>query len=213
MEYQMRNWYNFVWTCGDHIVEQHIHNIDVAHWVKQALPVRAQGMGGRQGPRTKDHGEIYDHHAVEFEYVDGSRVFSQCRRIDNCWANVSEHVVGTKGTAVVSNSIDVTGGKKWTYPKGKDKNPNPYQVEHDDLFGAIRRNESYNEAEYGASTTMMAIFGRMSTYSGQVLAWDEAFNSQVSVMPKEFSFQGTPPTLPDADGWYALPMPGKTRVV
>ena len=213
MEYQMRNWYDFVWTCGDHIVEQHIHNIDVAHWVKQALPIKANGMGGRQGIRTKDHGEIYDHHDVEFEYADGSRVFSQCRRIDNCWTNVSEHAHGTKGTAIVADHIEVIGGPKWTFPKGKDKNPNPYQVEHDDLFAAIRRNEPYNEAVDGAESTMMAILGRMCTYSGQVLTWDEAINSQVSVMPKEYSFQATPPTLPGPDGWYALPTPGKTRVV
>jgi len=213
MEYQMRNWYNFVWTCGDHIVEQHVHNIDVAHWVMRGPPVRANGMGGHAGPRTKDNGEIYDHHIVEYEYADGSRVYSQCRRIDNCWNSVSEHVLGTKGTAVVSKSIDPTGGKKWTYPKGKDKNPNPYQVEHDDLFAAIRSGTPYNEAENGALSTMMAILGRMCTYSGKVLTWDEAFNSQVSVMPKEFSWQATPPTLPDENGWYALATPGKTRVV
>jgi predicted dehydrogenase len=213
MEYQMRNWYNFVWTCGDHIVEQHVHNIDVAHWVKNALPVRANGMGGYVGTRSKDHGEIYNHHAVEFEYADGSRVFSQCRRIDDCWSDVSEHAIGTKGTATLKGpafTIDSTDGKKW---KSGGKGKNPYQVEHDDLFAAIRRNEPYNEAEFGAMSTMMAIMGRMCTYSGKVLTWDEAFNSQVSVMPKEYSWQATPPTLPDADGWYALAQPGKTRVV
>jgi predicted dehydrogenase len=217
MEYQMRNWYNFVWTCGDHIVEQHVHNIDVAHWVKNALPVRANGMGGYVGTRSKDHGEIYNHHAVEFEYADGSRVLSQCRRITgqsyDCWNLVAEFAQGTKGTANLQGpafTIDSTGGKKW---KSAGKGKNPYQVEHDDLFAAIRRNEPYNEAEFGAMSTMMAIMGRMCTYSGKVLTWDEAFNSQVSVMPKEYSWQATPPTLPDADGWYAMAQPGKTRVV
>jgi predicted dehydrogenase len=210
MEYQMRNWYDFVWTCGDHIVEQHVHNIDVAHWVKRALPIRANGMGGHQGVRNKDHGEIYDHHAVEFEYADGSRVYSQCRRINDCWTNVSEHAHGTNGTAIVSGTIDVKGKPTW---KHGAKVKNAYQVEHDDLFAAIRRSEPYNEAEYGANSTMMGILGRMCTYSGQELTWDAAINSQISVMPKEYSFQATPPTLPDADGFYALAIPGKTRVV
>jgi myo-inositol 2-dehydrogenase / D-chiro-inositol 1-dehydrogenase len=126
---------------------------------------------------------------------------------------VSEHAVGTKGIATLQGqpfTIDSTDGKKW---KSGTKGKNPYQVEHDDLFAAIRRNEPYNEAEFGAMTTMMAIMGRMCTYSGKVLTWDEAFNSQVSVMPKEYSWQATPPTLPDADGWYSLAQPGKARVV
>jgi len=97
MEYQMRNWYYFVWLCGDHINEQHIHNLDVINWVKQGHPVRAWGMGGREVRKGIDNGEIFDHHAVEFEYADHSRLSSQCRHMPGCWDNVSEHVQGTKG--------------------------------------------------------------------------------------------------------------------
>ena len=106
MEYQMRNWYYFNWLCGDHIVEQHIHNLDVINWLKDAYPVKANGMGGRQVRTGKDYGEIYDHHAVEFEYADGTRMFSQCRHIPNCWNSVTEHAHGTKGTADISAAID-----------------------------------------------------------------------------------------------------------
>ncbi len=104
MEYQMRNWYYFNWLCGDHIVEQHIHNLDVINWVKNGYPVSAQGMGGRQVRTGEDYGEIFDHHVVEFEYADGSRMFSQCRHMPNCWNSVSEHCHGTKGHADISGA-------------------------------------------------------------------------------------------------------------
>jgi predicted dehydrogenase len=210
MEYQLRNWYNFVWICGDHIVEQHVHNLDVAHWLKDALPVKANGMGGRQGEKGKEFGQIFDHHCVEFEYADGSRVYSQCRRITGCMDRVSEFAHGTKGTSNVSNRIDVKGESGWRH-KGKEKNA--YQVEHDDLFAAIRQNKPYNEAEYAANSTMMAIIGRMCTYSGQELTWEQAIQSQIGVMPKEFSLNATPPSVPDANGFYPIAIPGVTRVV
>ncbi|HEV2970384.1 MAG TPA: Gfo/Idh/MocA family oxidoreductase [Pirellulales bacterium] len=211
MEYQMRNWYYFVWTCGDHIVEQHIHNLDVAHWVKDTLPVRGNGMGGREVRKGKDQGQTFDHHCVELEYADGSRVFSQCRHIPGCWDQVAEYAHGTKGTCDISGSrIDVKGGSTWGYG---ERYKNPYQVEHDDLFAAIRSDTPYNEAKRGAESTMMAIFGRMLTYSGQSLTWDEAINSKISIMPKEYSFDATPPVVPDDKGNYPVPVPGRTRVV
>ena len=209
MEYQMNNWYYFVWLCGDHIVEQHIHNMDVANWVKNGYPVRAHGMGGcevREGP---DFGEIFDHHAVEFEYADGSRVYSQCRHINGCWSNVSEHAVGTKGTCDVSGHT-IRGENPWRW---RERSKNPYQQEHDDLFDAIRNDKPFNEAEYGAKSTMTAILGRMATYSGKVLEWDDALNSTIEVMPKQFAWDAETPVKPDADGMYPRAIPGTTRVI
>src|SRR5207244_2792390 len=154
MEYQMRNWYYFVWLCGDHICEQHIHNLDVINWVKQGHPVRAQGMGGVEVRKGPDYGEIFDHHAVEFEYEDGSHCFSQCRHQVGTWASVSEYAVGTKGTCDVSGHIirlfqpDAwLGGNAWRHKS--DRKIDPYQQEHDDLFEAIRNDKPYNEAENG----------------------------------------------------------------
>jgi myo-inositol 2-dehydrogenase/D-chiro-inositol 1-dehydrogenase len=209
MEYQMRNWYYFVWTCGDHIVEQHIHNLDVINWVKQGHPIRANGMGGCEVRKGKDYGEIFDHHAVEFEYADGSRCYSQCRHINGCWSDVSEHVVGTKGSCDVNGHV-IRGENAWRF---RDKGKDPYQQEHDDLFAAIRNDTPYNEAEYGANSTMTAIFGRMATYSGKVLDWDAAINSNIEYFPNELSWDAQPRSLPDADGWYAHPVPGKTQVI
>ena len=216
MEYQMRNWYYFNWLCGDHINEQHIHNIDVVNWVKNGYPVSAQGMGGRQVRNGIDHGEIYDHHYVEFTYADGTILNSQCRHIPNTMNRVEETFSGSKGRATLSGDgkgiiTDLKGNVIYNH-RGKD-DPNPYQTEHDILFAAIRDNKPYNNAEIAAKSTMSAIMGRMATYSGQVIKWEDALNSDMSLMPKTFAWDAETPTKPDADGRYPIPTPGVTKVI
>jgi predicted dehydrogenase len=206
MEYQVRNWYMFNWVCGDHIVEQHIHNLDVANWVLNGYPVKAWGMGGRAYQKGLDSGEIYDHHAVQYEYADGVRVFSECRQIPGCWNSVSEHVHGTKGTCNVGG-YTILGENPWKYRGGgKD----PYQQEHDDLFEAIRNDKPYNEAERGAKSSLTAILGRMCTYSGKEISWEEAMSSTLDIMPSDFTWDAKPQSLPDENGLYAYATPGKT---
>jgi predicted dehydrogenase len=210
MEYQMRNWYYFNWLCGDHIVEQHIHNIDVGNWVMGGHPVRAQGQGGRLVRTGLDHGEIYDHHFVEFEYEDGSRVLSQCRHIPECMNRVSEGFHGTNGTAPRPGLILSHRGKT-LFEHDDSEDPNPYQVEHDKLFAAVSAGAfEYADGEMGAVATMTAILGRMATYSGQVVEWDEALASELSLMPATYAWDAPPPVLPDAKGRYAVPTPGVT---
>ena len=213
MEYQMRNWYYFTWLCGDHIVEQHIHNIDVANWVKKGFPVKAQGMGGRQVRTGPDNGQIFDHHFVEFHYDDGTIINSQCRQIEGCMNRVSESFIGTKGKASTDNRMQLTdlkGKDLWTY---RDKNePDPYQVEHDRLFQSIADGKVINDGELGAKSTMSAILGRMATYSGKEVTWEEGLNSQISLMPTTFAFDADPPVMPE-NGHYPVPVPGKTKVV
>lgn len=212
MEYQMRNWYYFNWLCGDHILEQHIHNIDVSNWVKGAYPVKAQGMGGRQVRTSKEYGEIFDHHYVEFEYADGTIMNSQCRHIPGCMDKVAEYFQGTKGRANSNGIItDLKGTPIWRH-RDKD-DPNPYQQEHDDLFASIRSGKVINDAENGAKSTLTAIMGRMATYSGQVINWDDAMKSELSLMPQKFSFDADPPTMPDKNGFYPIPTPGVTKVL
>ncbi len=208
MTYQMRNWYYFNWLCGDHIVEQHIHNLDVCNWIMRGHPVAATGMGGRQDRDNPDQGEIFDHHSVEFTYADGTTMLSQCRQIKGCWNSVSEHATGTEGSADVSGArITGVGGWEWQYD---GETPNPYQVEHDDLFAAIRSDTPYNEGENGAIATMTAIFGRMATYSGKRLLFDDALASELVLAPDRFGWDQTPRSVPDAEGRYAIPMPGTT---
>ena len=212
MEYQIRNWYMFNWLCGDHIVEQHIHNLDVANWVLKGYPVRCWGMGGRAFQKGPDSGEIFDHHFVEYEYENGVRVSSQCRQIPGCWQSVSEHAVGTKGTCDVSG-MKILGENTWRY-RGKEGESNDgWQLEHYPLLAAIRGDQPYNEAEYGAKSSLTAIMGRMATYSGVPIEWDAAMNSQIDLVPDKFEFDAMPKVLPGPDGLYPFAIPGKTVAV
>ena len=210
MEYQVNNWYYFNWLCGDHIVEQHIHNIDVSNWIKGAYPAKANGMGGREVRTGKEFGQIFDHHSVEFTYPDGSTMLSQCRHQAGCWSQVGEFASGTRGKADLRGSKIVTNDGKWKF-KGPDNDP--YQQEHDDLFAAIRAGEPYNELEYGAYSTLTTIMGRMATYGGKVVTWEDALNSDIDLSPKAYDFATDPPVLPDEDGAYPVPVPGKTKAV
>jgi myo-inositol 2-dehydrogenase/D-chiro-inositol 1-dehydrogenase len=214
MEYQMRNWYYFNWLCGDHIVEQHIHNLDVINWIMNDYPVIAQGQGGCEVRKGKDYGETFDHHFVEFKYKTGAVMYSQCRHIPGCWNAVSEYVHGTKGSADVSGAkiLDASGKTVYSFGRGGGDG---HQQEHHDLFADLRAGRRPFEGDWGALSTMTAIYGRMCTYSGQQLSWDEALNSNVVISPVEKykSLQDEPPVKPDADGMYARPVPGVTKVV
>ena len=212
MEYQMRNWYYFVWTCGDHITEQHIHNLDVINWLKKGHPVKARGMGGREIDHGgTDDGEIFDHFACQFEYEDGSILSSECRHQPGCWNSVSEFAQGTKGKADISGA-KIYGDNQWRFAKGEGTK-DPYQQEHDDFFAAIRADKPYSEAEYGAHSTMTSIFGRMAAYSGKELDWDTALNSQIELFPKVLAWDADPGPKPGKDGFYPRAIPGKTAVV
>ena len=214
MEYQMRNWYYFNWLCGDHILEQHIHNIDVANWFIGDFPVSAQGMGGREVRNGKDHGQIFDHHFVEFTYPNGARISSQCRHQPGCMSRVDEEFQGTNGRIYVSGNgkgnLKRLDGSMIYDHRGKS-DPNPYQVEHDELFAAIKNGDVINNTEYGAKSTMTAILGRMATYSGQLLTWEDAMASDEILVPDNLDWDVQPPVVPDNEGNYPVPVPGKTK--
>lgn len=213
MEYQMRNWYYFNWLCGDHIVEQHIHNIDVVNWFKGSFPVKAQGMGGREVRNGKDHGEIFDHHFVEFHYADGTVLNSQCRHIPGTMSKVDELLIGTKGRIYGDPAYitDLKGNTLFKFDKATKEN-NPYQQEHDDLFAAIAKGEyKFADAEHGAMSSLTAIMGRMATYSGQLLDRDKLLANNLSIMPKVFAWNAEAPILPNADGFYPVAVPGVVK--
>ena len=201
MEWQLRNWLYFTWLSGDHIVEQHVHNLDVINWAMQGHPVSARGMGGRQVRTDPKFGHIFDHHAVQFRYPNGAWCFSECRQIDDCVADVSEHVYGAAGEAHMdSGNWNITGEHEWSFSgKGND----PYQTEHDDLFAAIRAGKPFNEGRMVAESTLTAIMGRMATYSGKQVTWDEALASNETWGPKSYAMGPLPVD--------AVPMPGRKR--
>lgn len=217
MEYQMRNWYYFNWLCGDHIVEQHVHNIDIANWVKNAYPVSIQGTGSRAWRTGKNYGEIYDNHSVELTYADGSVIHSQCRHFEGIANRVDESFHGSKGKVYLSanNSGILWDSKgKEIYTHNTKGNPNPYQTEHDELFEAIAKNEfKFADAERVAKSTLTSIMGRYATYSGTTIKWDEALNANNSLFPDQLSWDAKPKVLPDENGLYPVARPGKTKVL
>ena len=213
LEYQMRNWYYFNWLCGDHIVEQHIHNLDVANWFLDEHPISAQGMGGREVRKGIDHGEIFDHHYVEFKYPSGAVIHSQCRHQPGTLRKVNEVLVGTKGVINLRNGGVVTindhnGNLLHKYDPKNDISP--YQIEHNKLFKSIRSGGQIDDTEYGATATMTAIMGRMATYSGKLIEWESAMNADEKLVPDNLSWGSTAPVLPDNQGKYKVPIPGKS---
>ena len=215
LEYQFRNQYYFSYFSGDIHVDQGLHVTDVINWIKGAYPVRAIAQGGNQVRRGPEYGNLFDHYAVQYEYADGARLFAENRHTQGCWNAVSEHAHGTKGTADLINDrgLFVIKGRNdslWRFDGPKD---DPYQVEHDDLVNAIRKNLDYNEAERGAMSTMTCIMGRMAAYSGQQIEWDDAIKSEKTLAPLITSWDAAPPVKPGPDGLYALPVPGKSEPV
>jgi predicted dehydrogenase len=201
MEWQCRNWLYFTWLSGDHIVEQHVHNLDVMNWVMKAHPVNAIAMGGRQARTGPEYGNIFDHFAVEYEYPGGVRVTSMCRQTEKATTRIGENIVGTKGTANPAGSI--TGEKTWKF---EGKAANPQVQEHTDLIEGIRKGEPLNEGLRIAESSMTAILGRMSAYTGRELGWNWAMNtSKLDLVPKEFNM-GPLPVEPVA-------IPGKTPLI
>ncbi len=171
-------------------------------------------MGGREVRKGKDHGEIFDHHYVEFTYADGSILNSQCRHIPGTMSKVDELLIGTKGKVFCDDARITDNKGNVIYQYDKKQENNPYQTEHDELFEAIAKGEyKFWDAERGAKSTMTAILGRMATYSGQVIDWEKALHSPLDLQPKTLDWNAMPQSVPDANGLYAVAVPGKTLFV
>jgi len=178
-QYQLYNWYHFLWLCGDHIVEQHVHNLDVANWAMGATPVKVSGMGGRSNRPVgdpKEVGNIFDHFALEYEYPNGVIVESFCRHIDGAEGNVSENFVGTKARVHTQPGTYLANKKDLT--EGRGAEVNPYVQEHIDLIKAIRDDKPINELEQVTNSTFTAILGRMAAYSGRTMDWDKVLHGK-----------------------------------
>lgn len=210
LESQVRDWTQYRWLSGDHLVEQHTHNLDVINWLKGAHPVRAIALGGRQ---TRETGNNYDHFGVEFEYADGFRMFSYSRQSDGCEEDFREAVLGTRGTSDCAQSIEVRGAARWQFEpatpareaaRGHGGSGSGYVQEHADLIAAIRGARApLEEATACAESTLTAILGRTSAYTGRITEWDKVLASSESLMPERLDFSTPIPVTPP-------PIPGKT---
>jgi predicted dehydrogenase len=228
MQFQVNNWYHFCWLSGDQICEQHVHNLDIANWVMSAAlkktgenwahPVKANGMGALwhrgygdfiKTKKGANKGQIYDAHYVEFTYENGVTLISQCRHQPNCWNSVSEHFHSTQSPNGGNNLAGRGVAGAGAGPKMKDGNP--YVQEHIDLLTAMKDNQPINEAYYGAVSSMTAVFGRMATYSGVEVKWDDAIKTGPDSFPANLAWDAQPPVMPDADGLYPIPIPGEYK--
>jgi predicted dehydrogenase len=212
MEFQMRNWRYFNWLWAGSPAGLQIHNTDVVNWVKDAYPVRAQGMGGQSSLKGPDYGDIFDHFYIEYEYADGTKLNSQIRHIGGTWNKGGANFQGANGTASLQAGIKSYNGKQIWRNSNKDSE-NAYQIEHDALFTAIRNNTPLNDTEWGAKSTMTTILGRMAVHSGKMVEWDEALNSTLTLMPDKFAWDAEPPVKPDKNGNYPVPVPGLSPVI
>jgi predicted dehydrogenase len=203
MVYQLRNWYHFTWLCGDHIVEQHVHNLDVINWALQSHPLRAVGMGGRQVQTGPEYGQSFDHFAVDYTYPNDVHVLSMARQIDGCENSVSEALAGTKGMCQV-NAYLIKGENNWRRPQSDDVDP--YVQEHSDLIEAIRSGKQINELRQVAESTLTAIMGRMSAYTGKAVTWEKALNSKEDLLPSKIDWETGLPTE-------GVAMPGRTPLI
>jgi predicted dehydrogenase len=207
MQYQVRNWYYFTWLSGDFNVEQHVHMLDVCAWVMNGeYPATALGIGGRAQRTGPDYGNIYDHHAAIYEWKDGTRLHAFCRQQSGLRGDISVHVAGEKGIARLAErdrGLILETADKWTYTGAKN---NIYQTEHDELFASIRRGQPINNGDYMCKSTLMAIMGRMATYTGQQITWEQALNSKEDLSPDGYTWDSKPPPSPIA-------VPGVTKFV
>jgi predicted dehydrogenase len=203
MHWQMRNWYYFTWLSGDFNVEQHVHYLDVCAWIMGGYPSKAIGMGGRQVRTAAKYGNIYDHHSVTYEYDSGARIVSNCRQQPGCKNDMSSYVNGSKGHGEVSERrLQLETDARWRFRAEKK---NMYQVEHDELFAGIRSGKPLNNGVYMAKSTLLAIMGRMATYTGQEVTWEQAMNSKEDLSPDKYAWGPAPE--------YPIAKPGVTKLI
>jgi predicted dehydrogenase len=204
MQYHMKNWYYFTWLSGDFNVEQHVHMLDLCSWAIGEYPVSAIGTGGRAVRTGPEYGNIYDHHSVIYEYKNGVKLFAACRQQQGCAPDISSTVIGSKGTAYFSSRGSyILTDKRERFEGERD---NIYQIEHDVLFSGVRKNDVTNNGDYMSKSTLLAILGRMATYTGQKVTWEQAMNSAEDLTPSSYDWNGTPPPS-------EIAIPGMTKLV
>lgn len=213
VEFQFSNQYHFAWLSGDDVTQSLVHNLDRAGWaLGERPPLKAHGLGGRSSSFGEVYGDVFDHHSVVYEYADGVRMYVFCRTQNGCYNEYSSRYLGTKGKCLLvpTSRYEIKGETNWKYrgPIG-----NPHELEHRALFSAIRSGNPVNCGDYMARSTLVAVMGQLSCYSGRELTWDQVAESDFILKPKveDVRLDMQPPVVPDKNGWYPVPMPGLTE--
>lgn len=209
---QVRNWYNYTWLSGDFNVEQHVHTLDKGLWAMGDVPpVACYGLGGRmQRVEQPGYGDIYDSMAAVYEYSNGMTLYSYCRQQSDCWSENNARFAGTKGyvSSVLGRGVITDLDGKVIYER-QNVPSDMYLIEHQELYKSIRGEiDTINNGDYMAKATMMGILGREACYSGARMTWDEAFNSDKSYAPSDYTENGVPVNVPDEQGRLKVQVPG-----
>ncbi|MHB1305498.1 MAG: Gfo/Idh/MocA family protein [Limisphaerales bacterium] len=211
IEWQCSTQYHFAWLSGDDVPQTLVHNLDLSRWVMhEAVPEKCHGLGGRSSMVDAIYGDVFDHHSVVYTFPNGVRVFAFCRTTSGCHDDNSSVVLGTKGRASVKAGR-IWGETNWRWQGSGD----PYQIEHNRLFAAIRAGEPINNGAYMADSTLTCIMGQLSCYTGKEVTWEQVNDSDFAYLPKPGDCRDgmEPPVKPGADGSYPVPAPGRTRMI
>jgi predicted dehydrogenase len=214
IQYQYSNQYRFGWLCGDDVTQSLVHNLDRSTWVmREQPPVRCHGLGGRSSSNDRKYvyGDVFDHHSVVYHYANGVRLYALCRTQNNCYNENSSIIMGTNGVAYPLAGR-IAGVKSWKYSGAAES---PYRLEHQAFFKAIREGRPLNCGDYMAKSTLVAVMGQLSCYSGQEVTWEQAMRSEFYFAPRaeECTWEMEPPVRPDEKGFYPTAVPGVTRTV
>ncbi len=218
VEYQGSNQYHFHWLSGDDVPQSLVHNLDRASWaLNEQAPLKCHGMGGRSTLRGEIYGNVFDHHAVVYEFAGGVRLYAFCRTIPDCYNENSSILLGTKGRCNLT-AMRIEGETNWTYTGPRaPANPsaNPYLIEHVELFRAIRSGKPVNNCDYMTRSTLIAIMGQISCYTGKEVTWEQisASNFYYAPRPEDVRADMEPPVRPDAEGNYPTFVPGVTKML
>jgi myo-inositol 2-dehydrogenase / D-chiro-inositol 1-dehydrogenase len=211
LEWQCSTQYHFRWLSGDDVPQSLVHNMDRASWaLGNGVPVKCHGLAGRSSMTEPVYGDVFDHHSVVYEFENGVRAYALCRTTTGCYDEDSSLIFGTKGKASVKN-CRIWGETNWRWPGQCD----PYQIEHDKLFAAIRSGQPINCGDYMARSTMITVMGQLSCYTGKEVSWEQINQSEFFYPPKPEDCRDgmEPPTKPEAGGSYPVPTPGRTHFI
>ncbi len=210
IEFQFRNWYHFSWLSGDDVTQSLVHSVDKAAWVMhEQPPEKAHGLAGRSASFGEVYGDMFDHHAVVYDYKNGVKLYAFCRTQEGCHDGVSDTIIGTKGRAHLLN-YRIVGEKNIDVPAPKIS---PYKQEQRELFAAIRAGKAINSGDYMANSTMLAVLGQIVCYTGRQLSWEKAAKSDFNFQPDDGDLTTEPPVRPGPDGLYPVAIPGKTKLI